>query len=643
REGRRPLSLHARPDGSDDVPWTCHARGLLAPATEEAAPDDPAVWPPAGAVPVELDGLYERFAQGGFAYGPAFQGLRAAWRLGEEVYAEASLPSEQQAEAARFGLHPALLDGALHATGLGEAAEGRMPFVWTGAVLHAQGATGLRMRITPAGPDTVTLRALDQAGRPVLTVTGLALRPVGAGSFTTPAAGRHHDSLFRLDWTPVRPVPGPTTPSWAVLGPTEDTPGAARHADLAALRDADGPLPEFVLADLGAAPDDRADGLADTTRTAVHDALALVQDWLADDRFTGTRLVLVTRGAIAARPGEDVPNLAHSAVWGLVRSAQTEHPDRLHLVDLDPDAGLPAALAAVLTATGETQFAVRGSETFVPRLARIPVQDDDAAPPLDPDGTVLITGGTGLLGARVARHLVTGHGVRHLLLTSRSGPDAPGADGLRDELAALGAEVSVVACDAADAERLAEVLAGVRHPLTAVVHAAGVLDDGVVSSLTPERVDAVLRPKTDAALNLHRLTAGLDLAAFVLFSSAAGTFGGPGQGNYAAANAFLDALAHHRRAQGLAGRSVAWTLWERRSAMTGHLGDDEVRRIARSGLPPLTDAQGLALLDSALTVDEPLLVALRLDTAALRARAESEPVPRLLHGVVRLPARRRAA
>ncbi|MBP5872460.1 SDR family NAD(P)-dependent oxidoreductase [Streptomyces sp. LBUM 1485] len=289
--------------------------------------------------------------------------------------------------------------------------------------------------------------------------------------------------------------------------------------------------------------------------------------------------------------------------------------------------------------------AVRGARLrdLRPQAGQDPVQDDDAAPPLDPDGTVLITGGTGLLGARVARHLVTGHGVRHLLLTSRGGPDAPGADGLRDELAALGAEVSVVACDAADAERLAEVLAGVRHPLTAVVHAAGVLDDGVVSSLTPERVDAVLRPKTDAALNLHRLTAGLDLAAFVLFSSAAGTFGGPGQGNYAAANAFLDALAHHRRAQGLAGRSVAWTLWERRSAMTGHLGDDEVRRIARSGLPPLTDAQGLALLDSALTVDEPLLVALRLDTAALRARAESEPVPRLLHGVVRLPARRQAA
>ncbi|MGW0824746.1 SDR family NAD(P)-dependent oxidoreductase [Streptomyces sp. NPDC002845] len=664
RDGRRPLSLHARPEGTDDVPWTCHARGLLVPVAETESGES-VVWPPARAVPVELDGLYERFAEGGFGYGPAFQGLRAVWRLGEEVYAEASLPSEQQADAARFGLHPALLDGALHATGLGESAEGRMPFAWTGAVLHAQGATGLRVRITPAGPDTVSLRAFDPAGGPVLTVAGLALRPVAAGNFTAPGAGRHHDSLFRLDWTPVRPVlPGPASASWAILDSVAapgvgqlapNTPEPTRYPHLAALRDAldaDVPVPEFVLADLGAAPaaapDDQADGLADTTRTAVHDALALVQDWLADDRFTGARLVLVTRGAIAAGPAEDVPNLPHSAVWGLVRSAQTEHPDRFHLVDLDPaadPAAAPsAALAAVLTATGETQFAVRGTQVLVPRLARIPVQDD-AAPTLDPDGTVLITGGTGLLGARVARHLVTEHGVRHLLLTSRSGPDAPGADGLRDELAALGAEVSVVACDAADAERLAEVLADVpaSHPLTAVVHAAGVLDDGVVSSLTPERIDAVLRPKTDAALNLHRLTADADLAAFVLFSSAAGTFGGPGQGNYAAANAFLDALAHHRRAQGLAGRSIAWTLWEQRSAMTGHLGDDEVRRIARSGLPPLTDRQGLALLDTALTVDEPLLVALRLDTAALRARAASEPVPRLLHGVVRLPARRQVA
>ncbi|MEH0420578.1 SDR family NAD(P)-dependent oxidoreductase [Streptomyces sp. B21-083] len=644
RDGRRPLSLHARPDGTDDVSWTCHARGLLVPAAGEPERDESTAWPPAGAQPVELDGLYERFAEGGFAYGPVFQGLRAAWRLGEEVYAEASLPSEQQAEAARFGLHPALLDSALHATGLGEAAEGRMPFAWTGAVLHAQGATGLRLRITPAGPDTVSLHAFDQAGRPVLTVDGLALRPVAAGSLTAPATGHHHDSLFRLDWTPARAVPGPTSASWAILGPAANSPDVTAYADLTALRQVGAALPEFVVADLGAAPDHHAEGLADTTRNAVHDALALLQEWLADDRFTGARLVLVTRGAISARPGEDVPNLPHSAVWGLVRSAQTEHPGRLHLVDVDPDTDVSAAVAAVLTATGETQFAVRGTEVLVPRLARITVQNDPA-PTLDPDRTVLITGGTGLLGARVARHLVTEHGVRQLLLTSRSGPEAPGAAELRDELAALGAEVSVVACDAADAERLAEVLADVRpeHPLTAVVHTAGVLDDGVISSLTPDRVDAVLRPKTDAALNLHRLTAGMDLAAFVLFSSAAGTFGGPGQGNYAAANAFLDALAQHRRAQGLAGRSIAWTLWERRSAMTGHLGDDEVRRIARSGLPPLTDEQGLALLDTALTVDEPLLVALRLDTAALRARAESEPVPRLLHGVVRLPARRQVA
>ncbi|MBP5910510.1 SDR family NAD(P)-dependent oxidoreductase, partial [Streptomyces sp. LBUM 1478] len=642
RDGRRPLSLHARPDGTDDVPWTCHARGCWLPPPRRR----PRTIPRCGRRPA-----------------------RSPWNW-------TGCTSASRRAASRTGR---LSRGCVRRGGWGGGVRGGEPSVRTAGRGRTVRAASRAPRRRPArdrprrgrrGPDAVRLdrgcppragrdRSADahhsrrsRHGDTARARPGRTARPDRGGP--GPAAGRRREFHGSGRRTPPRlPVPprldaGPpgARPHDAVMG------GPRPHRGHPGSRPPRGPrrAPRRRRAPAGVrprrprrGPDDRTDGLADTTRTAVHDALALVQDWLADDRFTGTRLVLVTRGAIAARPGEDVPNLAHSAVWGLVRSAQTEHPDRLHLVDLDPDAGLPAALAAVLTATGETQFAVRGSETFVPRLARIPVQDDDAAPPLDPDGTVLITGGTGLLGARVARHLVTGHGVRHLLLTSRGGPDAPGADGLRDELAALGAEVSVVACDAADAERLAEVLAGVRHPLTAVVHAAGVLDDGVVSSLTPERVDAVLRPKTDAALNLHRLTAGLDLAAFVLFSSAAGTFGGPGQGNYAAANAFLDALAHHRRAQGLAGRSVAWTLWERRSAMTGHLGDDEVRRIARSGLPPLTDAQGLALLDSALTVDEPLLVALRLDTAALRARAESEPVPRLLHGVVRLPARRQAA
>ncbi|WP_159061099.1 type I polyketide synthase, partial [Streptomyces hygroscopicus] len=258
---------------------------------------------------------------------------------------------------------------------------------------------------------------------------------------------------------------------------------------------------------------------------------------------------------------------------------------------------------------------------------------------LEGPGTVLVTGGTGGLGALLARHLVVEHGVRHLVLTSRRGVAAPGAAELVAELSGLGAEARVVACDVADRGAVEELLAGIgpERPLSAVVHAAGVLDDGVVESLTPERVDTVLRPKVDAALHLHELTRDLDLSAFILFSSVSGTFGGAGQANYAAGNAFMDALAQHRRAEGLPAASLVWGPWTQGSGMTSELGDADVTRMTRTGMVALTPEAGLALFDATRDLDGAVLVPMTMDMSSL-----GEPVPALLRGLVRTPARRTA-
>ncbi|MEU5274698.1 SDR family NAD(P)-dependent oxidoreductase, partial [Streptomyces hygroscopicus] len=258
---------------------------------------------------------------------------------------------------------------------------------------------------------------------------------------------------------------------------------------------------------------------------------------------------------------------------------------------------------------------------------------------LEGPGTVLVTGGTGGLGALLARHLVVAHGVERLVLTSRRGMAAPGAAELVAELAGLGARARVVACDVADRAAVEELLAGIgsERPLSAVVHAAGVLDDGVVESLTPERVDKVLRPKVDAALHLHELTRDLDLSAFILFSSVSGTFGGAGQANYAAGNAFMDALAQHRRAEGLPAASLVWGPWTQGSGMTSELGDADVTRMTRTGMVALTPEAGLALFDATRDLDGAVLVPMTMDMSSL-----GEPVPALLRGLVRAPARRTA-
>src|SRR6201994_3033429 len=257
-------------------------------------------------------------------------------------------------------------------------------------------------------------------------------------------------------------------------------------------------------------------------------------------------------------------------------------------------------------------------------------------------GTVLITGGTGMAGSALARHLVANHGVRQLMMLSRRGPDAPGAAELAADLGVAGAQVSMVACDAADREALAKVLAdiSVQHPLSAVIHAAGVLDDAVVTSLTPERVDAVLRAKVDAAWNLHELTRDANLSAFVLFSSMAGLVGSSGQANYAAANSFLDALAVHRRAHGLPAISLGWGLWDQASSMTGGLDAVDFARFARDGITAMSSTQALQLLDPAMVIDEPFLVPAHIDTVALRAKFDGGTLPPMFVDLINATARR---
>ncbi|MGC9501890.1 SDR family NAD(P)-dependent oxidoreductase, partial [Streptomyces sp. WG7] len=659
--GRRPLALHSRPEGAAaEEPWTRHAAGVLCEGGRPPADAGLAEWPPAGARPLELDGRYDGLAAIGFAYGPTFRGLRAAWQRDREIFADVRLPEGVEEEARRFGLHPALLDAALHAVGLGgigaDDGQGRLPFAWSGVSLHAGGASALRVRLTPAGAEGVRLEIADASGAPVAAVESLGLRPVTADQLAARLA--YHESVFRPHWTE---LPGPTASvdgspvRFAALGDEARAllagTDADSHPDLAALLasvDAGAAVPDEVVAVIAAHPGTVP---APVVHQAAHEALELAQSWLADDRLAASRLVVVTRGAVAAGTTgatEGVDDLAAAAVWGLLRSAQTENPGRIALVDIDGHARTTQALRAALT-SDEEQFAVRGGTVLVPRLARVEnrttAQDDDArdrGPAFGPDGTVLVTGATGALGGLVARHLAGRYGVRRLLLVGRRGAEAPGAAALVADLAASGAEATWAACDVADRDALAAVLAGIpgEHPLTGVVHTAGVLDDGVVSSLTPQRLSAVLRPKADAALNLHELTQGADLTAFVLFSSTSGLFGGPGQANYAAANAFLDALAQHRRARGLPATSAAWGLWDVADGMAGSLDATDVNRMRRAGLPPLTAADGLDLFDTALTLPDPSVALMRVDAEALRALAAAGTLAPLLRGLVRGVARR---
>ncbi|MFF7459407.1 SDR family NAD(P)-dependent oxidoreductase [Kitasatospora sp. NPDC008115] len=970
-DGSRPIAVHSRPEGSGAEQWTRHAEGVLEPSADPVdTPPDLVLWPPADAEPVALDGFYTGLVSAGLAYGPAFQGLRRAWRRGAEIFAEVTLPEPAAADAARFGLHPALLDAALHALGPlaredDEPGSARLPFSWSGLRLHAAAAASLRVRLTRRANGDVVLTAADTEGSPVATVDALALRPVAPQALRSRTEAAT-DALFRTDWIAQESTGEPPALRLAVLGAdadAQDEPSGTRtlHADLAELRAAldDGAaVPELVLACCPPDPDEDA---AAAAHRATGWALDLLQGWSADERLAAGRLVVATRGAVTLASGTGPVDPAQAAVSGLVRSAQTENPGRIVLLDLDPagaGADLPQVVRAAVSGEPETalrdgraysrrlvgaagdtgltpppggawrldttgqgtldnlallpcpeageplgegrlRIAVRaagmnfrdtlialgmypgaarlgvegagvvvetgpgvtgfrpgdrvmglldgsfgptavadhrtvvalpagwtfaegatatvayltawyglvdlaglgahesvlvhaaaggvgtaavrlarhlGAEVFgtasepkwgalraagldephisssrtlefreriltatggrgvdvvlnclagpyldasldlLPRggrfleigkldlrdpdgvaaehpgvryrafdladpgperlgeilgelsalfergvLAPIPVASWDIrrAPeafralsqatltgraaltmgvPFGPDDAVLITGGTGTLGRLLARHLVTGHGLRHLVLTGRRGAETPEIAGLRAELAPHGARLRVVACDAADGEAVAALLESVRaeHRLAGVVHAAGVTDDAVISSLSRERLSGVLGPKADGAWNLHRLTEHLDLDLFVLFSSAAAVLGGAGQGGYSAANAFLDALAEHRRSRGLTGVSLAWGLWEQASGMTGVLTERDLRRVGRAGVAPLSTETALALFDGGLATDRAVLVPARLDLAGLRARHADGDVPAVLRQLVRV-------
>ena len=927
--GTRSVSVFSR--GDEHPGWTLHAEGVVRPGSAE--PDsDMSTWPPVGATPVDVDGLYDRLAARGYGYGPAFQGLTAMWRRGDEVFADVSPANDAGLSPAGFGVHPAVLDAALHAvivateTGDDHDSTGVLvPFSWQGVSLHAAGASAVRARIAPSGPSAVSVELADGLGLPVLSVASMVARPVSQQQLMAAVSGSGPDRIFEVIWSPASPASHTEAPSYDVF--------------------------ESVAAD--------EEPLAATYRRT-HEALAALQSWLAE--HDSGMLVVATRGAVAL-PGEDVTDLAGAAVWGLVRSAQTEHPGRIVLLDADaplddpvltevvtasepqvvvrggtvhtgrvhgsravdallvppteepwrvgmstkgtfenlllepiPNAdaplepgqvrvavrtmaanfrdvmialglypdddavmGVEASGIVVETASDDGRFAVgdrvtglfpegtgtlaitdarllmeiptgwsyaeaatapvvfatayyalttladvrpgqrvlvhaaaggvgmaavqlarhlglevfatasrgkwdtlrdigfdddhisdsrslefeekframtggRGVDVVLDSLAgdfvdaslrlvapggvflemgKTDVRDpgviaqeysgvryrsfdlfeagadhiermltdlaklfDDAAlRPLPvtafdvrrapaalrylsqarhvgkvvlsmPDawtaGTVVITGGTGMAGSALARHVVANHGVRQLMLLSRRGPDAPGAAELTAELTAAGAHVSVVACDAADREALAKVLAdiSVQHPLSAVMHTAGVLDDAVVTSLTPERVDAVLRAKVDAAWNLHELTRDANLSAFVLFSSMAGLVGSSGQANYAAANSFLDGLAVHRRAHGLPAISLGWGLWDQASNMTGSLASVDFARFARDGIMAMSSAEALQLLDTAMVVDEPFLLPARIDTTALRAKYDAGTLPPMFVDLINARARR---
>ncbi len=661
--GRRPVELHSRAaaPACRGAEWTPHADGALSPAGS-AVPEWPQMraWPPADAVPLSFDSLYDRLAEHGYELGPALQTIRSAWRRGAEVFIEAVLPEHPDAEDRRFDIYPTLLDGGMQTSILGhllarpsgERHRKLMPFSFVGMSRYATGVTAVRAHMAPgpqaspsSGHTRIALRLADQSGSAVMAIDSLVMRQA------VPQAGdrtRRRQEIYQLDWRQVAPVgnASPREVHWIFQEDGDAEQASRLRSAYAGSRCAAGieHLSSSALSssDVVVLVCPRAPDHADPSNAANQCArrlLADVQAWLSRAELADHVLVVVTQGSMTT-PGDAAPNLAHAPAWGLLRGAQLEHPDRFLHLDIDnADSSwqaLPAAVATAL-AEGEPQVALRRGQLLAPRLVRAAAPRAAVPRALAPDGTVLIIGGTGALGRLLARHLVTEHGARHVLLASRPGADSPEAAAVAAELRQLGADVTIAACDAAERDALAALLGSIpaAHPLTAVVHLAAVAITEDVEAMTPDQLAAVLRPKVDAAWNLHELTRDADLSAFVLFSSMSGIMGTGRQANYCAANTFLDGLAHHRRWLGLPAIAAAWGMWAPESGLAKSFTPADERPIASMGLIPLPADDGLALFDAVLSTahagEHALLMPAHLDIGFL---GMAESIPPLLSELI---------
>lgn len=616
----RSVDVYSRPKGAPTQnEWTRHATGTLKlaslfntgedkvsnnaePTREEDGYEDEKKL-------ADVSRAYDALAGAGISYGPSFQRVRAVWRPhsdGQDSKELQAYIEPPQTQSQKYAVHPALLDAALHASLLAapDAAAGeiRLPFLLRGVRVSAGSGTGsVIARIRELGEDRFSVTLTDRStGALVAEVSEVVTR-----AWTGPAAGGPATGdLYRLEW----------------IEPTQLNTRGELKESLS--------QPDELYRVRGAREDGgevKKDAIENGVHEAVAEVLAVIRNWSAEKGYAGGRLVIVTENATV----DSDSDLVSAAVWGFVRSAQAElSGGRIVLVDLD---GSPESEAALLPAlvSKEEVFAIRRGTLVIPRLSKVSTASTQAlilpgtsaaASTLDVSGTVLITGGTGGLGALLSRHIARAYGAKHLLLVSRSGMKAASSRLLHKELSSEGVIVHIEECDCSDRERLATLFTNntgqSRPPISAIIHCAGVVDDAVLSSQNPERVSRVLRPKVNAAWHLHEL-APATVRSFVLFSSFVGILGNEGQTAYTAGNAFLDALARFRVARGLPALSLAWGPWLNEVGMAAE-NRLKAHNPRLGNAKPFTDQQGLQLFDMAMqrsTSSQPVMAPLLVEGA----------------------------